>query len=237
MEIMTDVYLTFDFCQDETFQTNAELKNRLYDLISQSYINVKELIDRIYIVNDIAFVARHQETIVGILFYSFGHRNTFYINDEKITAIYNGYAVTDLSYRNNGVLQKLIQFSTTYFCDRIKTDHARLLLYAITSNPFALRAYRKVCPYLEPFENGSFTDNGRQIARQLKQVLGINRQDGKHPFTFNTTLPQRYSDFEQQNLRQAPEKERSFLQALGVDEQAGDRIIFFWLTNPLPAGL
>ncbi len=229
---MTDIYLMFDCYENEAFLHNSVLKERLHNLISQSYRNVAELIDRIYSVNDTAFVARNHDKIVGILFFSFEHRTTFLIHAEKFTAIYNGYAVTDLYYRNSGVLQKLIQFATQFFCSRILADDSRLLLYAITSNPYALRAYRKVCPYMEPFEDGSFTDSGRLIARQLKQDLGINRLDGEHPFTFNTSLPQRYSDFEQQNLSNAPDKERLFLRSLGINEQAGDRILFFWLTTP-----
>ena len=234
---MTDIYLTFDCYENEVFQHNSTLKLRLYDLIRQSYKNVAELIDRIYLVNDTAFVARDHDKIVGILFFSFKNCTSFLIRDEKFTAIYNGYAVTDLDYRNSGVLQKLIQFATQFFCSRILADDSRLLLYAITSNPYALRAYRKVCPYMEPFENGSFTENGRLIAHQLKHDLGINRQDGEHPFTFNTSLPQRYSDFEQENLSNAPDKERLFLKALGINEQAGDRIVFFWLTTPFQSRL
>ena len=233
IETMTKEFLQFEFVEGYAFINHPLLRQRLYQLVSQSYKNTDQLINRIFLVNDIAFMAKDGDKIIGVLLFSFTSRCTVQTNNQQYTAIYNGYAVTDINYRNLGILQKLISFATTEFNNRIHLENSKLLLYAITSNPYALKAYRKVCAYIEPFTNGSFTETGRQIAKHLKQELGINLSDSEHPFKFTTSLPQRYSEFEQENLDKAPITEKLFLQTLGVIESLGDRILFFWLPEPL----
>lgn len=225
---MNNEQLSFEIIEGKSFLDNQSLKSRIVELVSHSYVNTSLLIERIYSVNDIAFLALLDEKIVGVLLFCFQDRSTIWLADQKFTAIYNGYAVTDLQYRNQRIIQKLVSLATSEFTRRIQAEDSRLLLYAITSNPYALRAYRKVCEHMEPFADGSFTEQGCILVTQLKTQLGITLQEGAHPFKFTTSLPQRYSDFEQVNLENAPSSERKFLESLDVIEVRGDRVIFFW---------
>jgi hypothetical protein len=225
---MDNFLLTYDVLEDDAFKENEYLKDVLVHLVGQSYMNPTDLIERVYSVNDIAFVAKIDTEIVGILLFNFQNRCTVVLENQSFSAIYNGYAVTDLRYRNQRIIQKLIAFATAEFNRRIEQTNTQLLLYAITSNPYALRAYRNVCDYMEPFSDGSFSEQGSKLVTRLKKELGITVFEDAHPFKFTTSLPQRYSDFEQVNLDKAPEAEKLFLQRLGVIETMGDRVIFFW---------
>ncbi|GAA4465402.1 hypothetical protein GCM10023189_45990 [Nibrella saemangeumensis] len=220
--------IEFDILEGKQLTDNQAFKNRLYELVESSYQNADELIERIFAINDTAFVAIFQEKIIGILLFSYRSKHKVRAGERAYTAIYNGYAVTDLNYRNQGILQHLIANATNEFNQRISQENTRLLLYAITSNPFAVRAYWKVCEHIEPFPDGSYTDTGRIVVNQLKRELGISVEESMHPFKFTTSLPQRYSDFERQNFEFAPSKEKSFLDDLGITESIGDRLIFFW---------
>ncbi|QIP13189.1 hypothetical protein G8759_11415 [Spirosoma aureum] len=225
---MDNFLLTYDILEDDAFKENAYLKNVLVHLVGQSYLNPTDLIERVYSVNDIAFVAKLGADVVGILLFNYQKRCTVVLENQRFSAVYNGYAVTDLRYRNQRIIQNLISFATAEFNRRIEKTNSKLLLYAITSNPYALRAYRNVCEYMEPFSDGSFSERGSQLVSRLKNELGITVLEDAHPFKFTTSLPQRYSDFEQVNLDKAPEAEKLFLQRLGVIETMGDRVIFFW---------
>lgn len=225
---MQDFLLSYSILEHDLFIDNSILKARILQLVGKSYQNPEQLIERIYAINDTAFVAKIGNEIVGVLLFNYSNRTTFSVNGYPFVAIYNGYAVTDIRFRNQRVIQRLIEFSTKEFNSRINDNLTKLLLYAITSNPFALRAYRKVCEYMEPFENGSYTEFGAELVIKLKHQLGITIHEDSHPFKFTTSLPQRYSYFEQVNLANAPDSEKLFLQNLGVDESIGDRLIFFW---------
>jgi hypothetical protein len=225
---MENLLLAFEIVEGQLFIQNRSIKERMFQLVGQSYVNPSHLINRIYAVNDIAFVARINAEIVGVLLFNYHDRCLITVGNKSFLAIYNGYAVTDLKYRNQRIIQKLIAFATDEFNQRIQLLDSRLLLYAITSNPYALRAYRSVCDYMEPFSDGTYTEPGSYLVTQLKRELGISVYEDSHPFKFTTSLPQRYSLFEQVNLDKAPEAEKLFLQKLGVDEGQGDRVIFFW---------
>ncbi|GAB2558048.1 hypothetical protein [Spirosoma aerophilum] len=225
---MENLFLTFDIVEGQLFTQDESIRKRMFQLVGQSYVNPAQLINRIYAVNDIAFVARINTEIVGVLLFNYQDRCSITVGNQTFLAIYNGYAVTDLQYRNQRIIQKLVAFATEEFNQRIQLLNSRLLLYAITSNPYALRAYRTVCDYMEPFADGSYTEYGSHLVTQLKSELGISVFEDAHPFKFTTSLPQRYSLFEQVNLDKAPEAEKLFLQKLGVHEVQGDRVIFFW---------
>ncbi|GAA4412269.1 hypothetical protein GCM10023187_39140 [Nibrella viscosa] len=229
------VDMTYERYEGNQFLENPFIRIRLHELVANSYQNADQLMHRIYSVNDIAFISRHEDKIVGIVLFSYGRRHQVLAGDRVYTAIYHGYAVTDQTYRNQGVLQNLMRIAADTFAKRLGRDTSQLLFYCVTSNPYAIRAYRKVSAYFEPFIDGSFTPAGARIVLQLKQQLGIGLKDSAHPFKFTTSLPQRYSQFERDTFSNAPIEEKKLIDTLNVLESQGDRVIFFW--TPKSVGL
>lgn len=228
---MNFLNLDFSYTEGDLFLQDDGLRKSISQLADQSYYDINPLLDRIYAVNDIAFVAKEGQTVVGVLVFSFKNRIKIDIGGHSYTAIYNGFAVTSLHFRNQKIMQQLIVYATKEFNLRINSVSNELLFYAITSNPYALRAYRKISSYMEPFIDGSFSEKGSYLVSLLKGQLGLTVQEDIHPFKFTSSLPQRYSSFEKNNLTNAPVHEKTLLENLNVVEAFGDRVILFWIPD------
>jgi hypothetical protein len=214
------------------FKTD-ENKRLFLNSLNDCYQNPLEIFSRVSKINNNIFVLKNNENkaIKGYLFFCDKENAHFDFNDLLTKQIYNGYALINEPYRQTGALKELLLYATNFYIKKYNQKFKQLLFYAVTSNPIALRGYYKIFPTVRPLQNGQISDDDLLIADQLKANLFIEAENNGHPFTFKTNLPQRYVENIRKTFIKSELNELEFLNNLNINEQSGDRFLFYWITN------
>lgn len=211
------------------FQT-AENKKQFLISLTECYQNPLEIFKRVSSVNNNIFVFKDSEknAIKGYLFFNDKENTLSLINNLLTKQIYNGYALINKSYRQTGALKVLLLFATNFYKKQYIDHYGQLLFYAVTSNPIVLRGYYRMFPSIRPLLSGQIFEDDLLIADRLKANLFIDYENNGHPFALKTSLPQRYAENIRQTFRKSGLKEIKFLEDLNINEQRGDKLLYYW---------
>ena len=214
---------------DSYFRETANADLFLHSL-NECYQNPIEIYDRVLCINNIAFISKdtNNNSIKGYLFYNDKEPLELTLANKLTKCIYNGYALINEPYRQTGALQELLEYSIDYLEQIHKNLYQSLLFYAVTSNPIALRGYYKILKTVRPEKGKEPTEEDLAVATYLKDKLFISTEVDRHPFTFKTGLPQRYTSSIRQSILKSHIDEVNYLNELGVNESNGDRFLFYW---------
>jgi len=214
----------------KTYFSSDMKKNNFMIELKKCYQNPHEIFQRVMKVNDLVFInKKNNGDIKGYLFYSFINDQIITINDIMHKLIYNGYAFINEKYRTTGLLQELLLFSTNYFKSVYSETFDQLLFYAVTSNPIAYRSYLNTFNTLKPKPDERISDTDILITKFLREQLLIKNECTGNPFSIRTELPQRYNENMRQTLRAPQLPETQFMHKLHINEQNGDRLLFYWV--------
>ena len=207
---------------------NVEL---FLNALTNCYQNPREVLNRILSVNNKVFVSTdtHNNHIKGYLFYNDKANTEINIADKIYKCIYNGYALINEKYRQTGALQELLEYSVACLKELHEKNGYSLLFYAVTSNPIALRGYYRILKDVSPQISKELTDEDLQVWDFLKSQLFVSTATGSVPFVLKTGLPQRYAASMRRTIKTSLVGEIDYLNSLGVNEENGDRFLFYWL--------
>ena len=105
----------------------------------------------------------------------------------------------------------------------------RLLAWYRTATPLGLLPARSLLHKSEPNDNGSISELGLGIVRELRATHSMPASAaGDHPFVVRSYAHARYNELECEFVAKWRERHPSdLIERLGVDERRGDRLLMF----------
>lgn len=191
-------------------------------ILRQSYDNVDGLMKRIFEVNDTAYLLF--DDTGKLRSFAFFRWNDY--ENEYFKAVYWGFIGTDLAYRGNRSIAKLIEaFKADVATWQAANQGKPVVLYYVTANPLVYRSISRLFSYTAPGMKGESTPLEKSIAKNL--VLRKFGQLSENPFVMRNCVAQRYSIVESQYIGATDVAEKSLFDHFQINETQGDRLFGF----------
>jgi hypothetical protein len=198
------------------------MERALVDVLGESYLAPETVLARGLERADVAYLALDARATPAA-FFLVGQRGAPVRTAAGATpTIYLGLSAARSEARGTGRAGRLFE----RFIDDARAAHrgASPVLWATTATPAGFALIHRLFDAAEPREDGTHTEEGASVARQLAGALG--RADGGHPFVLRNFASTRYAPAERERIaRLARTKGFSLLDRLGIDEARGDRLL------------
>jgi hypothetical protein len=210
----------------ELFRTDEALRREMLDLLASSYQDPSALLARELEHCNSLYLARDGDRLLCFFFVAW---ETVEVDGYgSASTIYLGLSATRQEVANTGFI------GSVYFrCEKDivcweRKNKRRLLLWGTTANP---TIYLVMCAFracVEPALDGSYSSLGAKLARAFRSKLAAPLSNDEHPFVLKGLAGgTRYSREEVERIERVSEtKKFSLLCALGINEAAGDRMLF-----------
>ena len=207
-------------------RSNARLLNEMKSIITPSYADSSELLEKEVQFCDTCFLAYDEETLVG--FFMTRHyviqRSgqtflTVYLGLSAIAQHLKGTVAVRLLY--GACLADLAQVDTSSFDGSF--------LWGTTANPTVFVAASRYLYGIQPHSDGTFGESNLFALELLKEEFAAwgwqTKSSQQHPYVLNGVATARYSFEERQRMSKFSRRFTLF-EDLGIDESNGDRLIF-----------
>jgi len=218
--------------RDGAFRENSDLRLEIAQLVQPNYEDPSALLAREFEHCDTMYLARDDDKNLVAFFMTAWE--TLVFKGEPLPAVYLGWTGADEGARTSGIARREFygQLYGTFMseaADREKATGRRLLFWGTTATPSGYFALHRSFVELEPRMDGTYSVEGGEIARHLRERMGVADKKGEHhPFVLHgVAADARYSQKEVERIEMICEKKDFCLfKQLGVEERNGDRLLF-----------
>lgn len=214
------------------FQDDVELHYQLIEAASSSYEDPRSILYREINRADTLYVAKSGGVVSG--FFLVGSEEIQSNSGNSIPTLYAGFSATREDAKDTGLIYKLYRKGFEDAIEWEKRIGRSLIIWGTTATPIVFLSLHKMLPFTEPYLNGSFTEQGAEMASLIKQHINYQEiKSNSHPFVLHgvahNTL---YSEHEANRIEKI-NNVRGFLlfKELGIDERKSDRLLFISKTT------
>jgi hypothetical protein len=228
---MLDITIT----RSDLIKTDEALRQELLELTAPSYEDPSAVVEREWKTSNSIYLARDGGGNI-VCFFMVAWETLEVEGSGCIPTLHLGLSAAGEEAKMTGLTAALY---TRCLRDAIpweKEHGQRLIAWGTTATPIVYLATRIFSAEIEPRLDGSYSARGAEVANALRRKLGapISRTD--HPFVLkNIATNTRYSPQETERIeRVSKAKNFSLFRDLGIDESAGDRLLFLAPTPDNP---
>lgn len=229
--------------RDGAFREDEDLRQSMLQLVQPSYENPTAVLAREFEHCDTIYLAKDAEDNLFAFFMVAWE--TLMIKGDALPAVYLGWTGASERARTAGVVWRdfYAQLYGSFISDAVnweKKSGRRLLFWGTTATPSGYFALQRGFVELEPRIDGTYSTEGAEIARHLRQRMRIVNQEAEsHPFVLHgVATDTRYSQKEAERIEQICRKKGfTLFKKLGVEERNGDRLLFICRLPQTDAGI
>lgn len=212
--------------RSDSFRTDKALRQELLDLMAPSYEDPTVLLTRELEHCNSLYLARDDGRLLCFFFVAWEAVEVEECGN--VPTIYLGLSAARQDAGNPGLIGWLYLRCDEDLVSWEKENKRHLLCWGTTANPIAYLAARAFRVTAEPHLDGSYSSLGAKLAWAIRRGLMLSESTDGHPFVLkgvaSGTL---YSRQEVEKIARVSEaKKFSLLRDLGIDEAAGDRLLF-----------
>lgn len=207
------------------FIGNTSLQQSMLGIIRPSYVDPLPVFNREIQRCNKLYLAIQNKTLVAFFLVSW---ESLEFQGKVIPAIFLGLSATSMETKNTGIVRNLYKRMLEDVKKWEETNQQQILIWATTATPSAYYAVSLLFPQLEPRSNGSYSEQGEQLALAIRKKMGWeNTNKTGHPLVLhNVAKGTRYSPTESQRIAQVMAKSSfTLFSKLAIDEQNQDRLL------------
>lgn len=228
---MLDITIT----QSDLIKTDEALRGELLELTAPSYEDPSAVVEREWKTSNCIYLAREGGGRLACFFLVAWE--ILEVEDSKcVPTLHLGLSAAGEGAKNVGLTGELYLRCLKDAVAWEKKHGQRLIGWGTTATPIVYLATRAISPEIEPCLDGSYSARSADVANALRRKLGAPISKTDHPFVLkNIATNTRYSPQETERIeRVSKAKNFSLFRDLGIDESAGDRLLFLALTPDGP---
>jgi len=190
----------------------------IYDDPSAVFNHEVEWCNKLYLGRD------DEDTIVSFLMTGWTTKDLF---GQNVDTIYIGWTGAGKSLKNSAVHFQTLRYFLREALNWEKDHKRRFLLWGTTATPVVYFMAHNHLSEMSPAQDGTYTAEGAELAHALRESLNLGAAT-EHPFVLSRWSPYaRYSQEESARIAELCGRfEFTLFDKLGVNEQAGDQLLF-----------
>ena len=212
--------------RDSSFRADPKLRAEIAAVVASSFIDDASRLDWVIDHSDTLYLSRDESgELISLFLTALG---SLEVGGRTVPALYTGLCATREDRKNSGRVVKLINYCMYEAREWQRREGRKLVVWGTTATPSVYLIIRKVFAEVQPRPDGSYSEGAAEIARGIRSRLGISLPAGAHPFVFPKLVAGvRYTISEARRISAVrAAKHFSLYEALGIEEAAGDRLLF-----------